>query len=90
MFDEQVYLQFNKFAKGGVAITSNSIEDGLPYGRHSVWIEGLASDEVAIKNYSEGEGTLDILIRAGVISEPIRYITSGYIRIPVCKLLKRE
>jgi hypothetical protein len=47
----------------------------------------MASDEVAIKNYSENEGVLDVLIKAQIISQPQRYEQNGYITAPICKLL---
>lgn len=49
--------------------------------------EVLDLDEVAIKNYSENEGMLDSLIKAKIISEPLRYVNSGFVTIPICKLL---
>ena len=49
--------------------------------------EALASDEVAIKNYSENEGILQELMRLNIISEPMRYIDIGYVTIPICKIL---
>lgn len=49
--------------------------------------ENQDRDEVAIKNYSEMEGTLDKLIHEKIISEPVRYCPSGYVKVPICKLL---
>lgn len=48
----------------------------------------LKSDEVHIKEYSE-KGITDILVKAGVIEEPIDVITIGDFNSPVnvCKLL---
>jgi len=47
----------------------------------------LEPDEVIIKDYSENEGVLDALVTAGYISMPLRYIQSGFVAMPVCKLL---
>lgn len=48
----------------------------------------IESNEVVIKNYSENEGILDVLIQNGVISTPLRYIPiSQFVNAPVCKLL---
>lgn len=47
----------------------------------------LAPDEVAIKDYSECEGVLGELFRVGAVASPHRYIASGHVMIPVCKLL---
>jgi hypothetical protein len=47
----------------------------------------MSDNEVAIKNYSENEGILDVLIKAGVISKPDRIINNGCVDIPICRLL---
>lgn len=44
--------------------------------------------EVAIKDYSEGEGVLAALVGAGIVSEPLRYAPSGWVKIPICKVLR--
>lgn len=47
----------------------------------------LAEDEVSIKDYSEGEGNLRTLVDAGIVfPNPVYYITSGFVQIPVCRL----
>jgi hypothetical protein len=46
--------------------------------------ERLEDDEVIIKNYSENEGILDMLIDACIISWPLRLTKKG--RFPICKL----
>lgn len=51
--------------------------------------EPMNEDEIAIKDYSGNVGMIDFLASAGVINPtPVRYIESGYVSIPVCKLLK--
>lgn len=47
----------------------------------------INEDEVIIKNYTENEGVLEALIKAKVISSPIRTIQTGFITAPICKLL---
>ncbi|MFK5892637.1 MAG: hypothetical protein QM504_05405 [Pseudomonadota bacterium] len=42
--------------------------------------------ETAIKNYSENEGILDILIDAGIIELADKFINSGFITVPVVRL----
>ena len=49
--------------------------------------EVLEKGYVTIKNWSENEGILNILIREGVVSTPSHFIKSGFVDIPVCKLL---
>jgi hypothetical protein len=50
--------------------------------------EKLENDEIAIKNYSENKGILEALIEAKIVSEPLRFVQSGFVSIPICKLLK--
>lgn len=62
---------------------------GCPMTRISVNMPDaeMADDETAIKNHSENEGILQILIDAGIVSEPVRYIKGGWVEFPVCKVL---
>ncbi len=48
----------------------------------------IADDEVAVKNYSENAGMLSFLYENQIISKPVRFIESGYVVIPICKILK--
>lgn len=50
----------------------------------------MEPDEVAIRDYSENEGMLNVLVAAGIVSEPIRREQSGFVMIPICKLLVKE
>lgn len=44
-------------------------------------------DEVAIKDYSENEGIVDVLVDAGVIDkDSVRFIPSLFVIVPVFKL----
>jgi hypothetical protein len=47
----------------------------------------LAPDEVIIKNYSENEGMYEAMLEAGYISPALRTVESGFIEVPVVKLL---
>ena len=53
----------------------------------NVPFEPLFDDEVIIKNYSENEGILAVLIAAKVIGEPIRFASTGWTSSPVCKII---
>lgn len=48
--------------------------------------EGLGMDMIAVKDYSENAGLMDELLRLGIISKPSWYISSGFVRIPVCRV----
>ena len=59
----------------------------IPYAVATVAIElELKKDEVAIKDYSENEGILRSLIMAGIIHEPHKFYSSGFVQIPISKL----
>ena len=47
----------------------------------------LESDEVVIKDYSENEGMLDTLVKAGIVKYTGKTVSSGFVVCPVCKLL---
>ena len=57
-----------------------------PYATATVIIPGLSTDEYAIKDYSENDGILDMLLEQEVVVEPHRYAYSGYVMIPICRL----
>jgi len=48
--------------------------------------EIINADEVIVKNYSENEGILEVLIRQGIVGFPLRYACDNP-GMPVCKLL---
>ena len=52
--------------------------------------EKLPAGCVAIKDYSEGDGNLEMLLKAGIVSEPIYFVHSGFVDIPVCQLINQE
>lgn len=82
-----LYLQKNKYSTGNTRLNLIDAVDHFPYATCTINIQGLASDEVAIKNYSENLGVLDLLIENGVVSKPHREISQSYIIIPICKLI---
>ena len=67
---------YGRYANGQTRIQLYDVMDGMPYATATVAVDvKLAEDEVAIKNYSENEGVLDSLIKAGVVSHPHLYIS---------------
>lgn len=70
---------------GRLAIELVDQADGEPVAAATVNLPGarLATDEVAIKNYAENEGLLEVLLSAGVVSPPDRFESSGFVTIPV-------
>ena len=64
-------------------------DDGWePWTTATVNIGGLHGDEVAIKNYSENEGLLDVLLGLGVIEPPHRRVASGFVTIDICNMVR--
>lgn len=50
----------------------------------------LDPDEVAVKNYAENEGTLDALVRAGIVAPPHRHfrdVDGSRVTFPICRVL---
>ena len=64
-------------------------EDGdeLCVGSVNIPDADIAPDEVAIKDYSENEGMLSFLMENAIVSAPVRQEQSGYVTIPICKLI---
>ena len=71
------------------ALQLTDAEDGSPIATATINVPeaDIADDEVIVKDYSENEGMLDALTKAGVVSDPVGYVNSGFITAPVCKLL---
>lgn len=45
---------------------------------------------IALKNYSENEGLLDILSSAGIIRPTGRVLTQGYVKLPIVEVVPSE
>jgi hypothetical protein len=85
-------IRFPKYGNGRTAIQLFIEETGEPMATASVNLPDveLTSDEVAIKNWSENEGILDILVDAGVVAEPHKTEPTGYTYAHICKFLGKE
>lgn len=88
----KIRLRFGHY----IANNQNSIEIFLTNGEDwevpSVCLvyEILADDEVAIASY-KCEHSYQWLKENGFISEPVRFVSTGYVQnVPICKILKRE
>jgi hypothetical protein len=84
-----ISLVFGQYRNGQRAIEMIDEADGAPYAVATVALvdEQLSADEVAIKNWSENQGVLESLIENEIVSAPIRYVSSGFVQVPICKLL---
>lgn len=47
----------------------------------------MPGNHVGIKNYAENSGVLTELIELGVVGEPVKTVSSGYVEIHICELL---
>ena len=82
-------IEKGQYGNGRIALSLEDTKKGetILVATINVPEEKIEKDEVIIKDYSENEGILDILIHAGIISKPVRIIETGMITAPVCKLL---
>ncbi len=83
-FKCEVIIQ--KYGTGNPALRLIDIEDGMPVATATVNLDGLDSDEIAIKDYSENEGVYNALLNANIITPKHRELSTGYVTVPVCKL----
>jgi hypothetical protein len=82
-----LYLQRQKYSSGHARLNLIDAVDHCPYATCTTNIQRLETDEVAIKNYSENLGILELLIENKIISEPHRVLQENYVIIPICKLI---
>ncbi len=73
-------------------ILTDAVEgDGVAYATLNSPEVLLLPEQVIIKNYSENQGILDVLIKANIISEPVNYVRlSPWITAPICNLITEE
>ena len=82
----KMVITMAKYQNGNNAMQLLS-EEGEPYAVASVNIPtALGKEEICIKNYSENEGILELLIEDDIVEEPHGFYTSGHVEIPVCRL----
>jgi len=89
---DECEVYFSKYTNNNrVAIVLQDKETGEPYATASVNVvhADLKPDEVAIKDYSEGEGMLNDLVAAGIVEDTGKTVPSGYVDIPIARLLKK-
>jgi len=83
-----VLLQKGFYNGKNPALELYDMEDGFPFAKCTVNIPGLSKDEVGVKNYSENEGMLEFLVKNGIVEKPHRYENSGFVQIPICKIIE--
>lgn len=82
-------LSFGQYENGRVAMTLTDSVNGEMIAKATTNLpdEELGANEVFIKDYSENKGMLAALQSAGVVEPTGRSVQSGYVSIPVCRLL---
>lgn len=83
-------LRATRYANHRPALMLQDKTTGEPVGVLTVNLpkNPLRHDEVFVKNYSEGEGSVDALVAAGIVQPAHRWVMSGFVQIPVCTLTK--
>ena len=81
---------FNKYNNGNTKIQLVDSHTLMPIAEATAKSEKLEDYEVAIKDHSDDKGLLTALMEAQLVSKPHRYICSGYMNVPVCRVLKRH
>lgn len=80
-------LQIGYYENGNTAIQLLDKEDyGLIATATMNLGDKLPENQAYIKDYSENEGMLEALKKAGIINNIIGYKSSGYITAPLCEL----
>ena len=84
---------FGEYADNGrKAIKLIDQEDGMPFCMATINVPQipLLHDGVIIKNYSENEGILEVLEKAGYIQDTGNIVYVGMAEANICKLLKSK
>lgn len=86
MFENHIgELYLSRYISNNALALRMDVQDG-PIAMCSVNVEGLAADELAIKDYSENKGMLAALIEQGVVLPPHRHVITGFEMTPVVRL----
>ena len=84
---EKVTLEFMRYMppNGNPAIVTDKREK-LSINPELKLEDGL----ICIVDHDWHEGNIKALVDAGIVSEPVAYIKSGFVKLWVCKILKPE
>lgn len=92
----KVRPEFTMYANGSAAIqlvvhgNQTDTFDGEPWGRATVNVPGhqFEPGRIVIKNWAEGEGLADLLVKAGVLKAqpPVERIDLGHVQADVFEL----
>jgi hypothetical protein len=84
----ELRMEYNVYGNGRIAIELFS-DDYIPYAVATINLPNVALeyDEVIIKNYSENEGIIEMLIKEGIVEKTGRTVPSGMVDVPICRIL---
>lgn len=81
------YIRTGYYVNGNTALQLFSRNDHEPIAVATINLyEKLPQNQAYIKDYSENEGMLELLIEAGIVTRVIGFKNSGYITAPLCEL----
>lgn len=85
----QAMIEWKRYGNGRIAMVLMNADTGEPEITATVNLvdDDTQPGEVAIKDYSGNEGVLDCLVRQAIVAKPHRYVVSGYVTFPICRLL---
>lgn len=84
-------LNFGKYANGQNKLQLMDSKNGMSFAEASVPAPmELLDDEIAIKDYSENEGILQLLIDNDILTVTDRFWKTGFVTIPICQLFRPE
>lgn len=78
-----------KYDNDRIAIQLLDAEDNSPIATASINLPEvkLEKDEVIIKDYSENEGILQVLLDAGILEKTGKSVNVGFVNVKICKLI---
>lgn len=82
--------EWGNYVNGRTALQLIDVEDGEVVMVATVNIPSstIEKDELIIKEYSENEGVLEALQKAGIAGPVLRTVRTGFVSCPVVKRLK--
>jgi hypothetical protein len=89
MYGEKLVAKKETYQDNGRIAIQIVTEMGTPWFMATINLPEipLLPDEVIIKNYSENEGILDELLKAGIVEETGVFVQVGYNTCPICKII---
>lgn len=87
-----VFVSTNAYTHGGLVVQLIDELYKEQYATVSIYVRGvrLADDEFVFKTYSENEGLLESMLKAGIVEETGRSVVLSFGEPqPICRLIKQ-